>query len=259
MNIAVLLKMVPDVVEELSIAENGKTLDEAWLRLNISESDGYALEEAIILKEKYGGTVTVAALDAEEVDYNLFLALAKGADRAIRITGDWKNYGSPAIAKVFTKFLQDDGIIDKQTLILSGSQAIDDLEGEMVHYLADNLNLPGNSIVTGINYNAEHNKITYFKEFSGGIRGEFEVEIPAVLGVQAAENPPRYIPIAKVKAIQKTAHIEEVEIPPSDMPVMVEINRLFLPEITGAAEILSGTEAEISSRIVDILSEKGII
>jgi len=50
MNILVLLKMVPDVVEELEVAEGGKTLKDEYLRMIVSESDDHALEESLLLK-----------------------------------------------------------------------------------------------------------------------------------------------------------------------------------------------------------------
>ncbi|MBU1423688.1 MAG: electron transfer flavoprotein subunit beta/FixA family protein, partial [Bacteroidetes bacterium] len=89
MDIVVFLKMVPDVVEELVIGEDGKSLDTQWLRMKLNDPDEHALEEAVILKEKYGGTVTVVAMEAPEVEEVLFTALAKGADRAVKLPGDW--------------------------------------------------------------------------------------------------------------------------------------------------------------------------
>jgi electron transfer flavoprotein beta subunit len=67
MNIVVVLKMVPDVVEELELAEGGASLDADALRMVPSESDEHALEQALLLKERGGGQVTVVALDAPEV------------------------------------------------------------------------------------------------------------------------------------------------------------------------------------------------
>jgi len=51
MNVLVLLKMVPDVVEELEVAPDGKRLDREFLRMILSERDNHALEEALLLKE----------------------------------------------------------------------------------------------------------------------------------------------------------------------------------------------------------------
>ena len=87
MHILVLLKMVPDVVEDLDIAPDGKALDLEYLRMILSESDDHALEQALLLKERHGGKVTVLALDAPEVDDALFTAAAKGADRVVKVVG----------------------------------------------------------------------------------------------------------------------------------------------------------------------------
>src|SRR3989304_3738231 len=87
LNILVLVKLVPDTVEELEIAPDGRSLDPASVRLILSERDEHALEQGLLLKERYGGTLTVIALDVPEVDDVLFTALAKGADRAVKITG----------------------------------------------------------------------------------------------------------------------------------------------------------------------------
>src|SRR5574340_1137111 len=87
MQILVLLRMVPDVVEELEIAPDGSRLDPDLLRMILSESDDHALEEALLLKERHGAKVTVLAPEAPEVDDTLFTALAKGTDRAMKVTG----------------------------------------------------------------------------------------------------------------------------------------------------------------------------
>ncbi|MGA2296269.1 MAG: hypothetical protein ABSG15_01835 [FCB group bacterium] len=260
MNIIVFLKMVPDVVEELKIADNGITLDEDWLRLKLNDSEEQALEEAILLKEKFGGTVTAVALDTPEIDESLFLALAKGADKAVKIIGDWKDYRSPAIAKVFAEYIYKNEILNSNdTIFLAGAQSFDDIEGEMTYYLSRNLELPVEGVVTAINYEPAQNSITFIKEFAGGLRGEFITPLPAIIGIQAAENPPRYIPIAKIRAIMKTAKIEEVEIVLEEVPDFLAINKMFEPETSDKAEMLEGNPDAIASRIVDILTEKAII
>jgi len=259
MNIVVFLKMVPDVVEELKISDDGKNLDSDWLRMKLNECDEHAIEEAIILKEKFGGTVTVVGLDAPEIDEAFFIALAKGADKVVRISCEWAETRSPGIALLYSRYLKDFFVMDNQTLILSGSQAIDDLEGEMVYYLAEILNLPVFGVITHVEFDSAKNSVSLVKEFSGGIRGEFETELPAVLGIQAAEHPPRYIPIAKIRNIMKTASIEEIEIPPDGVPSGIEISGLFEPEALGKAEMIEGSNDEITQRIIDIFTEKGII
>jgi electron transfer flavoprotein beta subunit len=84
MNLVVPIKMVPDLVEELVIDASGARLDPDALRLRLNEFDDHAIEQAILLKEKGAGTVTVVAPDIEGVDDALFTAAAKGADRLIK-------------------------------------------------------------------------------------------------------------------------------------------------------------------------------
>ena len=64
-HIVVTAKLVPDLVEELEIADSGTALDMTWLRLIINEFDDHAIEQAILLKEKFGGQVTIVAPDME--------------------------------------------------------------------------------------------------------------------------------------------------------------------------------------------------
>ena len=87
MNIVVPIKMVPDLVEELVIDASGTKLDPDALRLKLNELDEHAIEQAILLKEKGAGQVTVVAPDVEGVDDALFTAAAKGADRLVKLTG----------------------------------------------------------------------------------------------------------------------------------------------------------------------------
>ncbi|MDH5604884.1 MAG: hypothetical protein OEY51_13130, partial [Cyclobacteriaceae bacterium] len=63
MNIIVPIKQVPDLVEELEIDSSGKGLDREWLKFKVSEFDDHALEEALLIKESSGATVTAIALD----------------------------------------------------------------------------------------------------------------------------------------------------------------------------------------------------
>jgi electron transfer flavoprotein beta subunit len=54
MKIVVLLKLVPDLVEEVEIDSSGKTVDTTFMRLIINEPDDHALEQAILLKNEKG-------------------------------------------------------------------------------------------------------------------------------------------------------------------------------------------------------------
>jgi Electron transfer flavoprotein, beta subunit len=256
MNLFVLLKTVPDTVEELTVAADGTSLDPEWLRFKLSDSDEHALEQALLLKEKHGGTVTVVALDAPEVEEALFQALAKGADRAVKLTGELGEVRSLAAAKLFAGFLQSAGAVGADALVLLRSQAIDDIEGEIGPFLADLLALPYLGVVVAVAQADGGLSVT--KEFAGGLRGEFALPMPAVLGIQAAEKPPRYVPIAKVRAAMKSTTLETLDVAP-DQPARFPIEKMYKPEAAGRAEMLEGSPEDVAKRIVELLANQSLI
>jgi electron transfer flavoprotein beta subunit len=251
--------MVPDVVEELVVAGDGTSLDANAVRLKLSESDEHALEEAVLLKEKFGGAVTVLAPDVPDVDDVLFTAAAKGADRLIKLSGEWAGIKMRAMAEALSSYLRSQsGLLAGDTLILTGSQAIDDVEGEVAACISEHLALPYVAVVTAIGLENGGAKATVIKEFAGGLRGEFVVPLPAVIGVQSASKPPRYVPVAKIRASMKSAKIESVSAAAPGAGAL-PIQKMYIPAAGGKAEMLSGTPEEISAKIVDTLVQRGVL
>src|SRR5438445_6405073 len=87
MRIVVPVKQTPDLVEELDLNDDATDVDREFLKFVVSEWDDQALEEALLVKEATGAEVTVVALDDPDVDQVLYTALAKGADKAVKLTG----------------------------------------------------------------------------------------------------------------------------------------------------------------------------
>jgi len=257
MNCFVLLKMVPDTVEELEIAPDGKSLDQEMIRPKLADSDEHAIETALLLKEKSGGTVTVVALEAPEIDDALFTALAKGVNRAVKLTGDWSGLQSLGAARVLAQFLAPTGQLPADSVVMLRSQSIDDLEGEVGPYLAELLGVPFVGVVTSVT--PEGNSIKVLKEFAGGLRGEFTVPLPCVLGIQSAEKPPRYVPIAKVRNMQKTAKIEPVEAAPPEALATYQVEKMYKPEAAGRAQMMEGSPEEVADKIVEVLAQNSLI
>ena len=258
MNLMVLLKLAPDTVEELCPAADGKSLDGEMLRFKLSDPDEHALEAALLLKEKHGGKVTVVALDSPELDDALFTALAKGADRAVKLTGDLGAIQSSGAARVLAQFLKPDSQpLPADTLVLLRSQSIDDLEGEIAPFLADLLGLPYLGVVTAVR--VVQGGVVATKEFAGGLRGEFSLPLPAVLGIQSAERAPRYVPIAKVRAVMKTGRIETLEASVPDVSARLAVDAMYKPEVAGRAQMLEGTPDEVADQIVKVLVEHSVI
>ncbi len=252
--IVVIARLVPDLVEELEIAASGTDLDRSWLRLIINEFDNHAIEQAIILKEKTAANVTIISLEAEGVEDMLFTTAAKGADRLIKITGldDGKPTNQSA-AKEIAKLIQEIG----PDLVLNGVQAHDDISGDLAPLLADLLDMPYVGYISGVNL--ENGLAKAYKEYPGGIVAEMEITLPAVLGIQSSEEPPRYVAISKVRQMMSTATIEEISGADLNQDGPVRINRMYLPEAAEKAEMLKGNEDEIAEKLSSILQDLGLL
>ena len=258
MKILVLMRMVPDIVEELDVAADGVSLDLEFLRLIVSERDEHALEQALILKERHDATLIVAAVDAPEVDDLLFTALAKGADRIVKITGV-EAVGTAAMAATVAATLPSIPDALPADLILTGSRAIDDLDGMTAPLLAAALDLPYTGLLNAITVDPAAGSARVMKEYSGGVAGVFDVMLPAVLGVQGAEKPPRYVPIAKIRAAMGSGAIEEVRAVVAAGSVPVAVTALAKPEETGRAEMLTGGAEDVAERVTELLAERGLV
>jgi electron transfer flavoprotein beta subunit len=253
MNIVVLAKLVPDLVEELEIDDSGTALDMTWLRLIINELDDHAIEQSILLKEKTGAHVTVVAPDFEDIDDILFTASAKGADRLIKILGDYEaGINNHALARALVPVLRS----LEPDLILSGVQANNDLDGSIGPLLAGYLHLPYVGYVAGVSLT--DGLATIKKEYPGGLIAEMAVKLPAVLGIQAAEEPPRYVAVSKVRQAMKTSEVEEVEAGDFDLKGGPTINRMYQPEVGEGATMLEGSLDEIADQLIGILKELGV-
>jgi electron transfer flavoprotein beta subunit len=254
MEFVVLLKQVPDLAEELEIDASGRDLARDWLSYVASEWDEYALEEALQLRDLVGGSVTCLALDTGSVDELLATCLVRGADRAIKVGSFERMPDTHASAKALAAAL---GTV-AHDLVLVGVQAIDDLDGQLGPLLAAELGLPHVSVVTHIAVGPDGTTVTANQEYAGGLVAEFEVDLPAVLGVQTSREAPRYAPVSRVRQLMKTATIEALDAPVgTDGGLIVEA--MSIPEATGHAEMIGGNAAAIADRIATILAERGLV
>jgi electron transfer flavoprotein beta subunit len=255
MNIAVLAKQVPDLVEGVEIDAGGKVVDPTSIRYILSEPDDHALEEAVLLKERTQTRVEVFSLEIGEVKDTLCTALAKGADRVVLVrTGLDSPPDNHTVARIFASALQGLPL----DLILTGVRAIDDLDGSLGGLLAGYLNLPYVGLIRKVELAGDQGKVIVEKEYPGGYAAELEVQLPAVLGIQAAEQPPRYVPVSRLRQVMKAGKVEEQAVSPAAaQPVGVE--RLFKPEEGAGAAMLSGSPEEMALQIVSLLSERRLL
>lgn len=255
MEIVVLIKFVPDLVEDLEIDPGTGLLDRSFLRLMPSELDDHALEAGLLLKERYGGRVTVLAPDSGDVDEALFTAIAKGADRAIKLAGEGFDQG-PGNQRIAAGLRTVVGDI-RFDLILTGTQAVDDLDGFVGALLAERLGLPYVGYVTKIT--AADGALVVQKEYPGGLNAEIEVSGPAVLGIQAAEKPPRYVVTSKVMEAMKKSKIEELAIEGAEEAMAIPVTGMAAPESGRHAEMIEGNVQQVAEKLAALLRERGIV
>jgi len=260
MNIIVCVKRVPETTEaDIVIEKSGRDIDKSGLVFDLNEWDRYAVEEAILLKEKQGGNVTVLTVGEEKSYESLQKCLAMGADDAIRLTDPAFN-GSDgyATAKVLAEAIRK---MDYD-LILTGTQAEDDGYGQVGVVMAGLLGIPHAALVNHIE--VQDKKVKVHRELEGGLEEVFEILLPAVLTIQTGINEPRYVSLLGIrKATKKEIKVlgaldlnlkaEEVGLSGSD----IRLEKIFLPSAGEGAEILEGKPEEIAHKVFDILKDKG--
>jgi len=255
MNIVVVVRQVPDLIEPLEIDSSGAALDLSSASFVVNESDDHALEQGILLKEAGGATVSVVALDFGDVDNTLYTAAAKGADRVVKISLDGVPPSPRAAAALYAaavKPLSPD-------LVLVGVQAHDELDGGLSPFLATALGLPYVGVICGVRGGAEPGTVSVCKEFPGAVMARMNVKLPAVLGIVGAEQPPRYVPVAKIRAAMKSARFEEQAAAAPGATPPISICRLEPPASASHAAMLTGSDDEVAAKIAEILAQKGLV
>ena len=254
MDIVVVVKLVPDLVEEIEIDGEGKSVDTTFMRMIINEPDDHALEQAIILKEREGGEVTVIGPSVEDIDSVLFTAAAKGTDHQIKLTGDFNiEVNNHALARAFASAVRE----AQPDIILTGVQAHNDLDGALGPLMAEYLEMPYIGYVAGVTMEGETCIVR--KEFPGGLIGELQVNLPAVLGIQSAESPPRYVAVSKVRQAMKTVALDEKAGAALDLSGGPTVSRMFQPESTERAEMIEGDIDSVAERLVEILRAADVL
>ncbi len=252
MNIVVPVKLVPDLVDELIINDQGTALDPMWVRYKLNELDEHAIEQAILLKENLNAQVIVIAPDMDGADDVLFTASAKGANHLIKLCGAFEqNPSNRFLAHAIAPIVKSLGA----DLVLTGVQAHNDLDGPLGALLAGMLELPYTGYVTGVHI--VDGKAIVNKEYPGGLIAEIELTLPAVLGIQAAERPLSYIAFSRIRQAMKSAALEDRSAPELGIEESPAY-KLFKPESAKRATMLTGDIESVAAQIVELFNEVGV-
>ncbi|KEF39531.1 electron transfer flavoprotein beta subunit [Schinkia azotoformans MEV2011] len=250
MNIYVLMKRTFDTEEKITI-NNGK-ISEDGAEFIINPYDEYALEEAIQLKDKHGGEVTVITIGNEDSEKELRTALAMGADKAvlINIEDDVENGDQYTTAAVFTEFFKD----KEYDIILGGNVAIDGGSGQVGPRLADALNI--NYVTTITKLDIDGNKATIVRDVEGDSE-VVETTLPLLVTAQQGLNEPRYpslpgIMKAKKKPLEEL-ELDDLDIDEDDIEAKTKTLEIYLPPTKGTGKILAGELSDQAKELVKLL------
>lgn len=165
MNIAVCIKQVPDTETKIVLNPDSTDIVTEGIKWVMNPYDEYAVEEALKIKEKYGGKVTILCLGPERSVEAIRTALAVGADDAILLNDSaFEGSDSYTTALVLSKALSQ----IEYDIILTGKQAVDLDCSQVYAGLADFLSLPYVSIVVGLEFFPDQKKALAKRETEGG-------------------------------------------------------------------------------------------
>lgn len=225
-----------------------------------SPFDEWALEEALLLKEVAGATVTAVGIEEPGMDEALYRATALGAARTVKLTGataatpggdGWLD--SHRRAAMLAAWLAD----EPYDLILSGVQAPDDLDGQLPGLLAGYLGHPYASVVVEVE--AGEASVVVTQEFAGGGLSRLELPLPAVLGIQVSLRDPRYVSEMRIRLAGMAAGVEHVPVTPPIAGCGLTIRRTFPPPAGKRAEMLDGGPEEVADAILGLLASRGLL
>ena len=260
MEILVCVKRVPDSSEnEIEVNPDGTDIERDDLVYSVNEWDNYAVEEAIQIRDKVGGSVTVVSIGDEDAEEVIRREMAMGADNGIHLSDEsFEGSDGKGYARIL-KAVVDQGSYD---LILTGAQA-DDGAGQVGGMLAAMLDYPYASLVNLIDV-LDEKKIRVGREIAGGNQEMNEIDLPCVLSIQTGINEPRYVGI---RGIRKVASVEIPVKGTGDLGLTgdevgagaakVRREDYFVPELGEGAEMLEGSTDEIIEKLIELLKAKG--
>jgi electron transfer flavoprotein beta subunit len=240
MKIIVLMKQVASKDAVLRINKDETWIEEGDLSFEVNESDGYALEEALRVREKLGGEVIVCSMGPQRVKGVIKDALARGADRAIHVVGDNLTHLSPyAAASALVEAIRD----ERPDLIMTGLQSDDYGYAQTGVIVAELMGMPHATIV--IEVDASGDKLRVKRELESGWYQWYSMPTPALLTIQSGISQIRYATLKGIMAAKKKG-IKEVT-PPAEIvsrPSHQQLKRVYLPQKTKQTQMLGNGDAK---------------
>jgi electron transfer flavoprotein beta subunit len=251
MKIAVLVKQVPGSESSLPIKDDQKWIDENVASYVMNPPDNYAIEEALLIKEKLGeGEVVIVSKGPDRIQKVIREGLAKGADRAIHLKEDTMITDPLNIAKSFSTVLENENF----DLILTGLQSDDTGMGQTGVLIGEILGISTSTLV--IETDIQKSKIRVKRELESGWFQWVTLPLPASISIQSGLNNPRYPSLKgimgakrkEIKLIPETEHNNQKQ--------FQKIDKIFIPKTDKKTKFIDGDIDTTVTKIIEILKSE---
>jgi len=254
--IVVCLKQVPDTEAQIKISGDSKSIDASDIKWVMNPYDEYGVEEALKLKEKFKGTVTVASVGPARIVEAIRTALAMGVDKAIHVEtegGELDPYTTAELLAAAIKEVPYD-------LVFCGQRAVDNDQAQTGAALAEFLGIPQLSLIVKVDVADDQSKVTVQRPIEGQTL-VIESGLPALITAQKGLNEPRY---ASLPGIMKAKRKPMDKKDPASLGVTpegkLEVVQLTPPPERPPGKVIDGETAEEKAiELVRLLHEEAKI
>jgi electron transfer flavoprotein beta subunit len=257
MDILVFTKRVPATQEEeVRIIDEGKKVDLSKVPYKINDWDNYAVEEAVRIVEKAGGSVTAVSMGDAESDEVLRRAIAMGAKDGYLIETTQERHDPNARATLARNFVKKEGL--PFNAIFTGVQSEDDQFASVGGILAGKMGIPFVSMVIAVD-SIDATQAIVRRELEGGLQERIKVSLPAVFAIQSGINEPRYV---SIMGIRKASKVERKVVKADDflegVADKINVEKWIYPPTKGGAAMITGDMDSMCKELLGILKEKGV-
>ena len=255
----VLIKRTPDTESKITLANGNKAIDTANIKYIVSPYDEHAIEESLVLKQKFASMeVVVASFGPTDTKEMILKGLAMGADRGVLVANDGlEDCDSLTTAKILAALIKQ----ESPDIVLCGKQAIDDDNMNVGAMVAEFLGWPHVNIVNKLLM--EDGGGTAEREVEGGQVEVYDFKLPVVVGANKALNTPRFTSLPGImKAKRKPLDVKKVNDLGLDAGALqagskTKIVGYQYPPAKAAGKIFKGEAAKaMVDKVVSLLREE---
>jgi electron transfer flavoprotein beta subunit len=249
MNIAVLVKQVPDTASKITLKPDGSGIDESQIKWVVNPYDEFAIEAALEFKDALRGEVIVFSVGPARAADAMRTALAMGCDRAVRIEA------AATLDPYSTGRLLAEAIkVEGATFVLGGKQAVDDDAGQVLQVIAESLGWPVVPVIEQLALADDGQGVTVHRPVAGGVSEVIASGFPVILGCDKGLNAPRYPSLPGIMKAKAKPLVEKqaAQLCPDLQPTLV-YRSYHLPPERVAGKKITGEPEDVAGQCVEWL------